>query len=129
MKRVISLLLLVCMIPLTASADTDLHAMSFDELLTLRSELDMEIITRQEWKEVIVPSGEYVVGEDIPEGTYSISFADSVASISYKKPGDFIRSSFVLGRNESVNKITLPAGTTIRIENPVIFAPPKGLGF
>lgn len=117
------------MIPLTASADTDLHAMSFDELLTLRSELDMEIITRQEWKEVIVPSGEYVVGEDIPEGTYSISFADSVASIVYKKPDDYIQSSFVLGRGESVNKITLPAGTTIRIENPVIFAPPKGLGF
>ena len=75
MKKLFCLLLVVCVIPVFSWAETDLSSMSFDQLLDLRSALNAEIISRPEWKEVVVPAGTWIVGRDIPTGSYSVSSA------------------------------------------------------
>lgn len=56
----------------SALADVDLSGMSFDELVALRNQIDQAIWASDGWQEVEVPSGVYIIGEDIPEGRWSI---------------------------------------------------------
>lgn len=129
MKRFLSLLVLFVLLSVSAVAETDLSALSFDDLVSLQRKLSLEIMSRPEWKETTVPAGEYTVGEDIPAGVYSITAIEWMAAITYKKPNAYVKDSFVISKGESVNKINLPEGTTIVIDHKVIFAPSKGLDF
>ena len=58
-----------------AAVDVDLSAMSFDQLVSLREQLNLAIWNCQEWQEVTVPKGVYQVGVDIPAGHWSIRVA------------------------------------------------------
>lgn len=55
-----------------AAENIDLTALSWDELLELKARITMEQLTRDEWQEVEVPQGVYVVGEDIPAGKWTV---------------------------------------------------------
>ena len=81
-------------------------------------------------KEVTVPIGVYVVGEDIPAGTYTIKSTGRYFYYSvYTDTGSPLAYGSILAE-ECVGKITLENGYTVEIEySPVIFAPYKGLGF
>ena len=57
------------------AADLDLSSMSFDELVALREQLNLAIWNSQEWQEVTVPEGIWIVGQDIPAGHWSIRVA------------------------------------------------------
>ena len=73
MKKLFTLILAVCMALSVAAADSiDLSGMSFDELVALKEQINLAIWNCQEWQEVTVPQGLYIVGEDIPEGTWTI---------------------------------------------------------
>ena len=74
-KLFCAFLILALFLPLAASADVDLSGMTFDELVALREQINLAIWNCQEWQEVTVPQGLYVVGEDIPEGTWTIKAA------------------------------------------------------
>lgn len=129
MKRLICVVLLFCLLPIVSIADgIDLSSLTYAQLLMLRNRLTEEIISRPEWKEVTIPSGDWVVGVDIPAGYYSIRpvtygyirIMDEKGSLFYNdamKEGDY------------VGKIYLKQGYTIRCEDAFIFAPSKGLGF
>jgi len=60
----------------SALADVDLSGMSFDELVALKSHIDLALMSSDEWQEVSVPAGLYRIGEDIPAGKWTIRPSD-----------------------------------------------------
>jgi hypothetical protein len=77
MKRIASyLLVLVLLIPCAALADFDLSGLSFAELVELKEQINLAIWNSQEWQEVTVPQGVWVVGEDIPAGKWTVKCAE-----------------------------------------------------
>ena len=139
MKRLLSVLLILCLLPIFALADFDLSALSFAELKALQTQLNTELVNRPEWKEVTVPKGYYVIGEDIPEGTYSITLKDKKGSCyigvwgyavkDYKTNGGLIYNLLLMSDDNTIGRIVLKAGWTIEFSNSVIMQPPKGLDF
>ena len=76
MKKLFVLLLAALLICSVAAADpVDLSGMTFDELVALRDQINLAIWNSQEWLEVTVPEGIWIVGEDIPAGHWSIRVA------------------------------------------------------
>ena len=76
MKRLLCILFVLLLLPVASMADLpDLSGLSFDELVQLREQINLVIWNSQEWQEVTVPIGLYIVGEDIPEGTWTIRAA------------------------------------------------------
>ena len=76
MKKLLALILiLICMTAFAAAESFDLSGLSFDELVALKERINLAIWECQEWQEVTVPQGLYVVGEDIPEGTWTVKAA------------------------------------------------------
>lgn len=83
MKKLIALVLTVLLIPSAAFA-VDLSAMSFDELVALREQIDLAIWQSEDWQEVTVPQGVWQVGVDIPAGHWTIRAHDGAyTSIKY----------------------------------------------
>ena len=85
MKRFFLLLLAISLLITAAAADVpDLSGMSFDELVALRDQLNLAIWNSQEWQEVTVPAGVWIVGQDIPAGHWVIRPApDTYISVVY----------------------------------------------
>ena len=77
MKKLITIVLILTMIlPAAALADLpDISDLSFDELVQLKDQINLAMWNSQEWQEVTVPIGVWVVGEDIPVGHWSISLS------------------------------------------------------
>lgn len=80
MRRILSLalalVLCLALIPAASAADIDLSGLSFDELVALRDRIDLAIWQSEEWQEVTVPHGVWLVGEDIPAGKWTITVCD-----------------------------------------------------
>ena len=82
MKKILAVALVLAMlIPSFAVADFDLTGMSYDELVALKDQINLAIWNSQEWQEVKVPQGVWLVGTDIPAGHWSISAVAKYASI------------------------------------------------
>ena len=56
----------------TAMAEYDLSSMSYKELVALKDQINMAMWQCKEWKQVTVPSGVWLIGQDIPEGHWTI---------------------------------------------------------
>lgn len=87
-KRFICILFVLCFLPIGVFADYDLSAMSFDELKALQLQIINEYVSRPEWKETKIPSGQWEVGKDIPAGEYRITLPKDGAAhmkITYTK--------------------------------------------
>lgn len=129
MKKLICIIMILCMTPVISLADMDLGSMNFDDLIALQKKIVAEIVSRPEWKEVEVPSGQWIVGVDIPAGVYSVSPVRSSSSFScYDQSGRLTESLLCLS-DSPIGKIELIEGWTVNLTNPVIFAPPLALGF
>mgnify|MGYP006873269303 CR=1 FL=1 len=76
MKKILCIVLAAaligCLALPVAAEGIDLSALSWDELIALKAEINKELTTRDEWQEVVVPQGVWVVGEDIPEGKWTV---------------------------------------------------------
>lgn len=139
-----------------ASADVDLSGMSYDELVALKDRINMAIWESEEWQEVTVPQGVWVVGEDIPVGKWSIKCAASAkrteiswgdilsndgTSVDHKNRGDIWvyiynpNSDYYEGGKVEEYIVDLQAGDYVEIavdEGPAVFTPYSGkpsLGF
>ena len=67
-----------------ASAEAiNLSGMSYDELVALKEQINLAIWNSQEWQEVEVPQGVWVVGQDIPAGKWTIKAADGITAAVY----------------------------------------------
>lgn len=58
----------------------DFGSLSFDELLSLRQQLDKALLASDGWKDALIPQGDYIVGKDIPAGEWSISLGSDDTS-------------------------------------------------
>ncbi len=83
MKRIISLAISVLMIMSISAfgfADVDLSGMSYDELVALKDQINLAIWQSDDWQEVEVPQGVWLVGEDIPAGKWTIKAAKEAST-------------------------------------------------
>lgn len=71
-KFLLAVLLLFLIFPSAVSEEIDLSNLSYNDLSVLRARCQEEMMTRDEWQEVEVPQGVYVVGKDIPEGKWTL---------------------------------------------------------
>ena len=77
MKKLITIILIMLLtIPVSVHADYNLSDMSISDLNQLLKSVQKEILTKSEWTEVELPVGFYVIGEDIPEGHWTITTND-----------------------------------------------------
>lgn len=77
MKKIL-LVLLALLLALPAFAeDIDLSGMSFAELVALKERINLAMWECDEWQEVVVPQGLWVVGKDIPAGTWTVRCLDT----------------------------------------------------
>ena len=133
MKKILCVLLILCIIPACVSA-SGLSELTFDELRILQQTINEEIRSRPEWKSVEVPCGIYTVGKDIPAGEYSITMGKNGLYICIKRP---TKNSYNLLVNQGITKpesmiahIELLDGDTVEISGALaVFAPPVALGF
>jgi hypothetical protein len=72
MKRLISVVLLLIMVSCACAEDIDLSGLSYAELVALKDRITLAMWKSEEWQEVTVPIGLYIVGIDIPAGHWSI---------------------------------------------------------
>jgi hypothetical protein len=133
MKKIFAIIFVIVAIATVAYAATDLSSMSFDELMNLRNDLNAEIMSRPEWKEVTVPPGTWYVGEDIPAGTYSIKSEFCGVTVWREAKDDYDNNGLyyceVVKKDSPCGKIKLDKGMVVEINGEVIFAPPMSLGF
>ena len=135
MKKIAAFLLalVLCLGSLPAFAVVDLGEFTQEDLIALRESINQELLRRGIEKEVTVPVGVYVVGVDIPAGTYSIKpevygwirlYKNASASFSMFSEGIEKR------KNEYIGKLVLTDGNIVEITSgSLIFAPYQGLGF
>ena len=99
MKRLFSLICSLLIFPVVAFAEYDFSSFGVDELYAILNSVRSEILSKSQWEEVTVPVGFYVVGEDIPEGHWTIKYFPGEYSLieyfhntdsSGKRPADTI---------------------------------------
>lgn len=151
MRHFLSVLLaLLLLAPAALAADpVDLSALTFDELVALREQLNLAIWNSQEWQEVTVPAGTWEIGKDIPAGHWSIRAAGDrdINSVAYHDlvdetghgvaPGWSGWNGLLTGpdcRNQEHSSVDLDMaeGMFFTCGKPVIFTPFAGkpdLGF
>ena len=155
MKKLAILVALVLFLPVLALADLpDISDLTYDELVQLKDQINIAMWNSEEWQEVSVPEGVWIVGEDIPVGHWSITFP----STSSRKWVSFIYCDMLdesgldagnqfycniysyqtIGAPDNDNypdkvDIDLKQGTYIIVKNgPIVFTPYSGkpsLGF
>lgn len=74
MKRMIPLILAILLAITPALAEIDLSSMTLDELIELHEQVQLALF--EQAKSVTVPQGTWLVGKDIPAGTYLLRCAD-----------------------------------------------------
>ncbi len=133
-----AMVILLCFTLLFSTVSTafaaKLSEYSYEELIKLRLRIDQEIMSRPEWKEVTVPAGRYTVGEDIPEGVYSIRLLDEkgyesfivfgIEYENYEDNGGMLYCESLNERSPVLGKVTLSKGNIVDISGPLVFAPP-----
>ena len=75
-KMICAILTLAIFLAVTAAAfadGVDLSSLTWEELLELKAAITLEQWSRDEWEEVEVPQGVWVIGEDIPAGKWTIT--------------------------------------------------------
>ena len=81
MKRLICVLLLVCMATFASAESIDLSGLSFADLVALKNRINLALWNSEEWQEVIVPQGIWKVGEDIPAGSWTVRCAAAFTAV------------------------------------------------
>ena len=131
MKKIITIVLVICIFLSCASAETvDLSAMSYDQLLALRSQINTEIISRPEWREVTVPAGTWTVGTDIPSGFYCVkSTGPSLNLVELVNASGDNELYKAFHEGEIIGKAEFKEGAIFSCYYSVILSPAVSLGF
>ncbi len=127
MKKRIMILLIVFTAVICSSslAEVDVKSLSTDELISMRLAIVQELMDRGEMKSANVPAGEYIVGEDIPAGSYSITTDQILVTIVI---GNY-DGMYVVSPDSPVGKLTLKAGDKIQFTGGVVLTKYAGLSF
>lgn len=134
MKKIIALLLLVSVLLLFGSAYAeDLSKLDDEQLIALSVAVNSEIIQRNLNKKVKVPTGTYIVGQDIPAGDYTIRPTGTFLRVdiyeSEVKLGNRI-GIYSANQEEFIGKLSLKEGQIVEITfGGSTFEKYAGLGF
>lgn len=137
MKKIIAfvLALLLCCGSVAAVAEVSLADYTAEELLALRDQINAELMKRGIEKEVLIPTGNYIGGVDIPAGDYTVTCAEFGGIFIYPdeeeaNAGGWYTFFAMLSENDKVGKMTVKEGDFIKImSGSFYFAPYQGLGF
>ena len=124
MKKLITLLLILAMMPVIALADLpDISGLSTDELIELNHQIQLRLFSEQLVNGVKVPPGSYVIGEDIPAGTYRVDFpvvSDLLMGLFMAYTEDYSDyATYYIGENNTtaIGKVELKEGMTLEISD------------
>lgn len=100
MKRVVVVLMIALIFIGVANADEstliDFTGYSFDELTRIKADLMKEISKRPEGETIVLGSGQYKIGEDLPAGVYSFKFMQNDKDVAW--------TDYYVYENESMYK-------------------------
>ena len=101
------------------------------ELIALRKQVDDEIHSRPEWKEVEVPAGTWTVGEDIPAGFYSVRSLSTYSGTLYiyKTDSPYWDKYYSIRLGGPLGKVELQDGWKVEVQGTLVFAPPEAPAF
>ena len=115
-KPVTILLAMVILIMTTAAvAEVDISELSFDELVALKDKINLAIWNSKEWEEITVPQGEWIVGEDVPAGKWTIKCADVDRHDYMMKECDIM---WGFSENGHINTNSEAGGGSVNLYNP-----------
>lgn len=122
MKRfLIWVVLVLVLFSIPGSADNvDISSMTFEELVELRSEIDIQLMLLNPEYDLILDNGDYYVGLDIPEGLvmlYRLNFDDEYNRCFYYDENDQYIDRAALGEEHPRKRIELPKNGMITIKN------------
>jgi len=116
-----------------ASADTEASLREItdeysDEVLQYLAAFYQAEILRRMGTGFDVPAGIYVVGEDIPEGTWAVDMSGVASGVFfYVDRNSYALSDYFMMSVEPVGKIHLVAGNVVYVHGGVHFRPYTGL--
>lgn len=142
MKKLLSVVLILCFLPVCAFASDvsdlvdSLEACTFDELMSLNRLVQLFLFKKAAHADgVVVPEGEgYIVGDDFPVGTYR---AELPCIASYEMcvfdvdlhDGGYTHTYFLSSDGSTeIGKIDLPYGATVCVlSGPIRLLPYTGI--
>jgi len=133
MKRFLAASILALILPAMAGAAIpDISNLSRDELIELDQQIHLRLFDEQLIEGVRVPQGTYIIGEDIPAGTYRIEITDGTGCYDvYDNPDGKLIHSGITGKSYNVTeigKITFDDGNILELVNSTfIFYPYTGI--
>lgn len=136
MKKLICLIVVLLVIPTIALSEPDLSGLTYDQLVAFQHYITMEIMQRPEWKEIEVPKGQWIVGVDIPAGTYCILSPKESCHLcvwgyevkDYSTNGGLLYND-IIDEGSKIGKIKLKEGCVLDIDEDVIISPAIVLSF
>jgi len=130
MKKLVAALSVLALLLPFAYAETSLSDLSFTQLIDLRRQIDEALWACEEWQEVEVPIGTYVIGEDIPAGKWTLECLEWNAYILlYSDLDHFTSKDYDVFNVKAISEgqtcnITLEDGNILDIQlSPVKFTP------
>ena len=135
MKKIAVFILVIVLLfgAVSCAEGLDLSTLDDKQLIDLSTAVQKEIIKRDLDKKVKVPSGTYIVGEDIPAGDYTVRPTGIALIIEIYKDEVKLGNRtgiFSANQGEIIGKISLKEGDIIEITmGGSIFEKYVGLGF
>lgn len=133
MKKLIIFILCVALLPAAALADLpDLSNLSTDELLEVIRSAQLLLFSSELVNGITVPQGEYIIGEDIPAGTYRIEITGigGYFDLYESKDGSKIATGLTGSTYDvtGIGKLVLEEGNVLMYRNSTfIFYPYTGV--
>lgn len=125
MKKAIALVLILTMLCTTAYAATvDFSDWSDEQLIALRTIVTQEILNRGLATSAKVPTGDYIVGVDIPAGKFSITSDYPMVTISVGQYG-----LYLVTPDSPLGKVEFSEGEKVSFSGPVVLTVYTGLSF
>jgi hypothetical protein len=134
MKKLIALILILAiLVPAASLADLpDISGLTEDELLELNRKIQFRLFSEQLVNGIKVPPGTYIIGEDIPAGTYRIEITGGTGYYDLNQEnGGLLISSGLTGKAydiTEIGKMTFSDGNALKLVNSTfILYPYTGL--
>lgn len=123
MKKLITMILILALaVPALALADLpDISALTVEELIELNHQIQNRLFSEQLVNGVKVPPGVYIIGEDIPAGTYRVEITGGTGFYDLRQEADgHLITTGLTGKSYDVTeigKMVLEDGNELKLYN------------
>lgn len=122
---IVTIMTVVSVTCFTLGAQIDLDSLSDEEIIALSQEIQKQIVDRNIQKTAHVPAGDYLVGQDIPAGTYSVknNYTDEehgayIAVYADEEKSEMLSGDNLYAGDEKV--VTLTEGTIFQVRHETL---------